>query len=547
MHGDAEVIALRAPARAWRLAATAAVLLGLAYGTSGAPTSTSRSGRWSSSRSPSTRTARSARCSSRPTRPPGPRSGCRSPPRALASPGPRSRASCRRSSGTRRCCRGSPYAQRRLHPASRSTLRLYLMIDDHPAAGRRGSPGSAPRPARGLGGPVSGALGRCGGMVPSRLARVAVLRAVIYLFVVYDMILFVNDVVPKGHAPAGAVPADLIPRLLAAAARPPRCWCTRCRSRSRGLRGRGHRPAAAAGRLDRRGRVTQWWLFIEMSYGKVDHDHFALVVGAVGAADAGPGALRSRAPQRGGRVGAALHPGRGRRPPTSWPRSRSCATAAGTGPTARSSPGRSSAAAPHWPSRWSTSPWLLVAGQWVLLVAELTAPLVFVLRAGAQAAYIGFWMLFHVITYAAISDPLPADRRVLASLRPAGAAGYCRRPRRGPLVAPGARRRGGAPRAAGAGCRRSSRYSQCATERSNGSRISTPSTRTDHRCRAAASPPRPRRRDPAVGSDPEQLVLGPLRVVPSASRSADCQAVPHRVGIRSASRATRLQNPQSPS
>lgn len=33
MHGDAEVVALRAPARAWRLAATAAVLLGLAYGT----------------------------------------------------------------------------------------------------------------------------------------------------------------------------------------------------------------------------------------------------------------------------------------------------------------------------------------------------------------------------------------------------------------------------------------------------------------------------------------------------------------------------------
>lgn len=44
-----------------------------------------------------------------------------------------------------------------------------------------------------------------------------------------------------------------------------------------------------------------------------------------------------------------------------------------------------------------------MAGQWGLLIAEFTSPVVFALRGRARAAYIGFWMLFHVITFAAIT------------------------------------------------------------------------------------------------------------------------------------------------
>ena len=58
-----------------------------------------------------------------------------------------------------------------------------------------------------------------------------------------------------------------------------------------------------------------WWTAIGMSYGKVDHDHLALVVAlwvlpTVGAV---PGRWRSRAALRPGGLGAEVHPDRRRR------------------------------------------------------------------------------------------------------------------------------------------------------------------------------------------------------------------------------------------
>ena len=125
-----------------------------------------------------------------------------------------------------------------------------------------------------------------------------------------------------------------------------RCWsagCCRCPRRPRpghavfwvllvAGAGRGH----AAGRR----RLLGWtvfllyleWMIIAMSYGKVDHDRFALLVALAVAADrrAARGTATATL-DRGRRLGAAGDPVRGGRARTSWPRGPSCASAGWTG------------------------------------------------------------------------------------------------------------------------------------------------------------------------------------------------------------------------
>ena len=114
-------------------------------------------------------------------------------------------------------------------------------------------------------------------------ARIAILRTVLYLFVIVDINLIVRDPIPLSRHPelyrplaagAGAAPAAA---QRPADGRPCTSWCW-----SAAL-------VAAANRLPRlAGWVVAaaftWWTAIGMSYGKVDHDHLALVVALVGAA-----------------------------------------------------------------------------------------------------------------------------------------------------------------------------------------------------------------------------------------------------------------------
>jgi hypothetical protein len=48
-------------------------------------------------------------------------------------------------------------------------------------------------------------------------------------------------------------------------------------------------------------------------------------------------------------------------------------------------------------------PDLLVASQWVVIVAEALAPVVFLVRGRARLAVIGFYLGFHLVTYLTIS------------------------------------------------------------------------------------------------------------------------------------------------
>jgi len=57
-----------------------------------------------------------------------------------------------------------------------------------------------------------------------------------------------------------------------------------------------------------------------------------------------------------------------------------------------------------WVSEWMLEfPFLLHAGQWGLLAAELASPLIFLLSVRWQQRVVGLWFAFHAVTYASIT------------------------------------------------------------------------------------------------------------------------------------------------
>lgn len=232
-------------------------------------------------------------------------------------------------------------------------------------------------------------------------SRIAVLRAAIYLFVVVDVMLFVNDVVPKAstsqefYRPVAAarlihLPAPhehvveglrlflIVAALIAATNRLPRLlgW------------------PVAAGHLI--------WVLYGMSYGKVDHDHLALVVALFVLPTVGRSHPHDhRADER---AGWALR----------------CIQLAVVSTYTLSVWAKVRYGGVDWPTgatlMWAVErrgtflgehlvhvPELLVVAQWVTVVAELAAPLVFVLKGRKLALAVGFYLSFHMITYAVIS------------------------------------------------------------------------------------------------------------------------------------------------
>jgi hypothetical protein len=107
-------------------------------------------------------------------------------------------------------------------------------------------------------------------------ARIAVLRAAIYPFVIVDMLLLVNDVVDKSRSPEGLYRPLALERALHLPAPQP-SWVQALRAVVLLAC-----LVAATGRLP---RLAGWivaagfleWVMLGMSYGKVDHDHLALL------------------------------------------------------------------------------------------------------------------------------------------------------------------------------------------------------------------------------------------------------------------------------
>ena len=236
-------------------------------------------------------------------------------------------------------------------------------------------------------------------LVPN--SRIAVLRAAIYLFVVVDVLVMVNDVVPKASAPPEFYQPVMLARLLQLPA-PEEGAVVALRAFLV--------IAALVVATNRLPRLLGWpiavghliWVLYGMSYGKVDHDHLALVVALFVLPTVGRSHPHDhRADER---AGWALR----------------CIQLAVVCTYTLSVWAKVRYGGWDWPSgatlMWAVErrgtflgehlvhvPELLVVAQWVTVVAELAAPLVFLLRGRALGLAVGFYCSFHLITYAVIS------------------------------------------------------------------------------------------------------------------------------------------------
>jgi hypothetical protein len=230
--------------------------------------------------------------------------------------------------------------------------------------------------------------------------RVAVLRAVVYLFVPFDLFVLVNDIVPHAYGPAILYKPLLIPQLLHLPAPVP--WYAQT-LRVVLIVGA---LVAASGRLP---RLAGWtvavgyfhWILIGFSYGKVDHDHLAFVVALFVLPLAGT--ARGRVGERSEAAGWTLR----------------CIQVAAICTYFLSAFaklryggwGWANSATFYWAltrratglgERLLDHPGLLVPAQWGLLVMELLTPAVLFLRGRPRLAAIGVLLSFHLVTYLAI-------------------------------------------------------------------------------------------------------------------------------------------------
>ena len=131
---------------------------------------------------------------------------------------------------------------------------------------------------------------------PAPLARIAVLRVVVYLFVPVDVLLTTTWV--RGHA---AVPGELYVPLRLGRLLPlptPGPWVELFQA----VLVAAALVAAVAAVRDRLPRLTGWpvavlyleWMVVAMSYGKVDHDRFAFLVALFVLPSVGRASLRAR-------------------------------------------------------------------------------------------------------------------------------------------------------------------------------------------------------------------------------------------------------------
>jgi hypothetical protein len=232
-------------------------------------------------------------------------------------------------------------------------------------------------------------------------SRIVVLRAAIYTFVIFDMLMLVNDVVAKSQSPAGLYRPLALERALHLPA-PSAGWVQALRAVV--ILGC---LIGATGRLP---RLAGWvvalgfleWVMLGMSYGKVDHDHLALVtalfvlptVGAVRADDERPDERAGWAIRCIQLTVVATYTlsvwAKIRRGGWDWPTGATFVWAV----ERRGTPiGRPLLHVPE----------VLIVSQWVVMALEALAPVLFFLRGRALGIVACIYLSFHLITYATIS------------------------------------------------------------------------------------------------------------------------------------------------
>ena len=230
------------------------------------------------------------------------------------------------------------------------------------------------------------------------LEHIAVLRTAIYLFVLLDIAQISNGAFAHGDTPEQLSPLKIRSVLPPARAVPHAYVRVLARGGSWPARWSKHRrlPRLAgwvccAGMLD--------WLSNNFSYGKIDHDHTALIIALLVLPTVGRARWRDTEGLSELRpLGVALHPGRGRRDvflfgggedPVrrwGWPNSAILTWAfvrRGTGLADQL-------------LRW---PWAVVASQWALILLETASPVLLFLRGRALYLLIAVFAFFHLTTW----------------------------------------------------------------------------------------------------------------------------------------------------
>jgi hypothetical protein len=233
---------------------------------------------------------------------------------------------------------------------------------------------------------------------PVPLARVALFRTVVYLFLLYDIFVLVNDVVPHGYAADLYRPLFIGRVLPLPEPSPPLVHTLQVVLVVGAL-------IAATGRLP---RLAGWvvavcyfeWLVIGMSFGKVDHDHLALLValwvlptvgrarhGDLTPSEAGGWAFRCiQVATIATYVGSAFAKWSRNGAPFAWGGSAVFTWAII----------RRGTEFIDWILGY---PWLLRISQWMLLIAEFLSPIVLFLHGKALLLAVGFFLSFHLVTY----------------------------------------------------------------------------------------------------------------------------------------------------
>ncbi len=235
---------------------------------------------------------------------------------------------------------------------------------------------------------------------PAPMARIAVLRAVVYAFVVYSVFFLVNYIVPHGYLPAELYKPVAWPRLLGLPAPTPvRVHVLQAVLVAGSL-------VAMTGHLP---RLAGWlvafayldWATIGMSYGKIDHDQLPLLV----ALFALPTVPRARFGDRSGSeaAGFALR----------------CIQVSAVATYFLAAWAKLRWGGWDWANgavlAWAMTrrgtflgkallevPWLLVVSQWITLFVEALSPLLLVVRERLMLLGVLFFVCFHAATWATI-------------------------------------------------------------------------------------------------------------------------------------------------
>ncbi|TDE10386.1 hypothetical protein [Jiangella asiatica] len=236
---------------------------------------------------------------------------------------------------------------------------------------------------------------------PVPLARVAVLRVGIYLFLLYDIFALTNDVVPMAHAPEFYQPTWIGRTLPLPEPSVPLAQTLQIVIVVGAL-------VAATGLLP---RVAGWivavayfqWMVFSQGYGYVSHDHLALMVAVTVLPTIGPARFTERDSSEAAGwafrcIQVATIATYFASAVVKWVRSGSPAAWANGAVFIWALIRRGSDL-----FRWTTDyPWLLIIAQWGLITIEFLSPVVLWLKGKALYLAVVTFIGFHLMTYLAL-------------------------------------------------------------------------------------------------------------------------------------------------